>query len=424
MLKKDVVLTNFSRATSSQCQAFRPDTERQLQALEPHCLAKGGGLSYNDSFFNTNHTVIDTKRLNHLLHFDSASGILECQGGVRFADLFLVHPDFIPAIIPGTLHATLAGGIAHDVHGKNNHKQGSLGHHIEWIDLVINDSILRCDPLNHSALFHATIAGLGLTGIISRLGIRLQKAPRCVEVSVQTFKTLEDLTTTMTNTLDTCDFQVAWLDLLNKNPQSLLSQAQFTHTLAPFHPNTYKIPKLPCSFIKPWGMKLFNYLYFHKQTHTKVVHLQDFNNPLDKITHWNRLYGPKGLIQFQGVFSEEAANQTLGYLLEVIRTTKATPTLAVLKLFRKNGAGLLSFCKPGFTLAIDFINNAQAQQAISLMNQYLMTIDGRVYLAKDLFLNSEQFASMNPNFAEFKRVIKDYHCNTRSDLGRRLGIVP
>lgn len=79
---------------------------------------RGSGLSYNDSCFNTNGYVIDSERLNHLIDFDPQTGIVICQGGVPLKDLFLLNPDFIPPVIPGTVHATVAGGIAHDIHGK------------------------------------------------------------------------------------------------------------------------------------------------------------------------------------------------------------------------------------------------------------------------------------------------------------------
>ncbi|HAT8249242.1 TPA: FAD-binding oxidoreductase, partial [Legionella pneumophila] len=109
--------------------------------------------------------------------------------------------------------------------------------------------------------------------------------------------------------------------------------------------------------------------------------------------------------------------------LEIIRTHSATPTLTVLKLFTQPGLGLLSFCRPGFTLAIDFINNPHAKKAISAMNQFIAENDGCVYLAKDLLLNPEQYFTMYENQSKFAQILTKYRCPMRSDLATRLGII-
>jgi decaprenylphospho-beta-D-ribofuranose 2-oxidase len=140
--------------------------------------------------------------------------------------------------------------------------------------------------------------------------------------------------------------------------------------------------------------------------------------------HWNRLYGPKGLIQFQAVFDQEQASDTLDQLMSLIHLHKATPTLSVLKLLKKQGPGLLSFCQPGFTLAIDFIHNKEAIKAITAMNQLISDLKGRIYLAKDLLLSEKQYQTMYPNHEEFSQILNQYKCPMHSDLSKRLGITP
>ncbi len=76
-------------------------------------------------------------------------------------------------------------------------------------------------------------------------------------------------------------------------------------------------------------MKLFNQWYRKGKKAKEEQSLEEFNNPLDQITHWNRLYGPQGLVQFQAVFDPDKAAQTIEELAKLIRTHKATPTLAV-----------------------------------------------------------------------------------------------
>lgn len=427
MRSKKRTLTNFSRA-KSQSFCLRPDSEEQLThylSQNPHqkLLVRGSGLSYNDSCFNTNGSIIDSERLNHFIDFDSQTGIVICQGSVALKDLFLLHPDFIPPVLPGTVHATVAGGIAHDVHGKNNHQEGSFGHHLIGFDLLIADKKIHCNREKNSDLFHATIAGLGLTGIITRATLRLKKASRFILVQNKQFQSITALTESMQTEGIQHDYQVAWLDLLNPIPNAILSLANHC---APFNIKEYKpysIPNSPCSLIRSWNMKLFNQYYFKSKKAEEKLTLEQFNNPLDKLRHWNRLYGPKGLMQFQAVFDSNNAASIIEQLIQLIRKYNATPTLSVLKLFNRSGEGLLSFCKPGFTFAIDFIHNAAAEQAVSAMNQLITQLNGRVYLAKDLLLNEEQYQKMYEHHKQFSETLTHYECTMYSDLATRLGII-
>ncbi len=428
MQRKSKPFSNFSRAVKTTAKSVRPDDEKQLDQIMSaysgsELLVRGNGLSYSDCCVKNKGTIIETTRLNHLLSFDATTGIAVCQGGVTFAELFLLDAKFIPPVLPGTLHATVAGGIANDVHGKNNHNSGTFGHHIEWIDLQVGEQTLRCSQTEHTALFNATIAGLGLTGVIKRVAIRLRNASRFVTKRTEKFTSFSDLLNYMEDEGLQDDYQVAWLDLLNQ-PRAILSLA--THVVSnnksnqiPKHRHT--VPTLPIRFINKTVMKQFNRFYYQQASiDVKYLPLWKFNNPLDAINHWNRLYGKQGLVQFQAVFDAEDANTTLEALLAIIRSHQATPTLAVLKYFTKAGPGLLSFAKPGFTLAIDFIQDQYARLAISKMNQLIADAKGRIYLAKDLILNREQFMAMYTTHDKFSDILTAHNSPMSSDLSKRL----
>ncbi len=432
MKSKNQPFSNISHAINTMANTIRPDKEEQIKDIfskNPNggILARGHGLSYSDCCVNHKKTIVDTTRLNHILSFEPTTGIAVCQGAVTFADLFFIDPHFIPPVLPGTLYATLAGGVANDVHGKNNPHAGSLGHHIEWIELQLGDQSLRCSHLENKALFKATIAGLGLTGIIKRIAIRLCKASRLVTKITEKFTCFPSLLQRMQHEGIQYDYQVAWLDLLNK-PRALLSLG--TH-VAPArneqlnipHKRLYTVPKLPIRIINHHIMTQFNRIYYQQaKTDMQRLPLWQFNNPLDKVNHWNRLYGKNGLLQFQAVFDVANAHATLEALLTIIQSHQATPTLAVLKYFTKTGAGLLSFTEPGFTVSIDFIHNQHARRAIIAMNQLISTLPGKIYLAKDLLLNREQFTAMYPQHDEFCDILAKHNSPMTSDLGKRLGI--
>lgn len=422
-----MTFTNFSKAKYCEAQCLRPDNERELfnyitNTNSASILARGAGLSYSDSSLCNDGSVIDTSRLNHLIEFDPQTALAVCQGGASIKDLFLFHPEFIPPVIPGTVHATVAGGIAHDVHGKNNHLDGSFGHHISWFDLLIHDKIYHCSREENKELFVATLGGLGLTGIIMRVGLKLKNNTRFVHVENKQCDSIKSLTEIMSASGINFDYQVAWIDLLHPEPRALLSLANHCASLKYQEKKTHTVSKVPFGLIKEWNMKLFNKLYFNSTNPSEQLPLEQFNNPLDKIKHWNRLYGPRGLIQFQAVFDQKEAHALIEQLVQIIRSNRATPTLTVLKLFIQSGVGLLSFCRPGFTIAIDFIHNTNAQKAITAMNQLISDVGGRIYLAKDLLLTPEQFYSMYPAHEQWSQIIKHYQSPMQSELSKRLRI--
>jgi FAD/FMN-containing dehydrogenase len=282
--------------------------------------------------------------------------------------------------------------------------------------------MIHCHRQKNQDLFHATIGGLGLTGIITRLAVRLKKRSHCVQVENKSFTALTELLETMKTEGLTSDYQVAWIDLLHQKPRAVLSLAHHCPPMEIIKPKRYSIPYLPCRIIAPWNIKCANHYYYHHKKNNEPRSLTAFNNPLDQMKQWNHLYGPKGLLQFQALFPVEQASAHLDELIKIMRRYDAHPMLSVLKLFTKPGAGLLSFCRPGFSLAIDFINNLKSKQAIIEMNHYISRIEGAIYLAKDLFLSADEYTEMYPKHLLFSQLLKDYNSPMNSDLAQRLGI--
>ncbi|WP_244923630.1 FAD-binding oxidoreductase [Legionella birminghamensis] len=417
---------NFAHNLQTESKCFRPDTEKQIEDLQlsakDSILARGAGTSYNDCCLNDQHSILDTTRLNHFLSFDSVTGLLVCQGGVTFADLFSIDPNFIPPVIPGTLRATLAGGIANDVHGKNNPREAALGQHIEWLELQCQQESVHCSPKENADLFYATIGGLGLTGIIKRVGLKLKKAPQFVKSQNEKFQQWDSLIQRMLELANSADYQAAWLDLLNPE-RSVLSYAHYEQHVDKETYRSHKLPPIPFRLINRVGMKLFNQFYYYRSSsQSQLLPLPVFNNPLDKISNWSGLYGKKGLIQFQAVIDKALIKECLTQCLLISRKYQALPSLAVLKYLSQNGRGLLSFTQPGFTIAIDYVNQPQARQAVMDLNDWVTRHEGKVYLAKDILLTAEQFKIQYPNHDKFIKLLATLPHHPCSDLARRLGI--
>src|SRR5262245_59112149 len=182
---KSVELAGWGRVRRARTLAARAERISDLSAAiaEDHAgglSIYGSGRSYGDSALNANGHSCLTSRLNRILGFDETSGIVEVEPGVTFRqlmDVFLPRGWLFP-VTPGTAFATIAGAVAHDVHGKNHEIDGSFGQHVTEIDLLTPDGAVRTlGPRSRPAWFRATCGGCGLTGIMTRVAFRMRRVP-------------------------------------------------------------------------------------------------------------------------------------------------------------------------------------------------------------------------------------------------------
>ena len=139
-------------------------------------LAYGMGRSYGDVCLNPGGLLWHTTPLDRFIHFDEATGRLQCEAGILLRDIqrLLVPRGWMLPVVPGTQLATLGGAVANDVHGKNHHVAGSFGNHVMEIILARTDgSISILHP--GDARFAATVGGLGLTGVITAVTLQMKR---------------------------------------------------------------------------------------------------------------------------------------------------------------------------------------------------------------------------------------------------------
>ena len=139
-------------------------------------IARGNGRSYGDAALNPDLTL-SMLAMDRMQAFDAENGLLTCESGVLLADVLdtFLPRGWLPRVAPGTKFVTVGGMAAADVHGKNHHRDGSFGAHVESLTLVTADGEIRtCSRTEHADLFRATVGGMGLTGVILSVSFRLK----------------------------------------------------------------------------------------------------------------------------------------------------------------------------------------------------------------------------------------------------------
>ena len=206
---------NYPRQSATVVQ---PTTETAVLAALREArsvLPYGNGRSQGDSCLNEAGLLLDMRRLNHVVAFDQAAGVIRCEAGITLAELLtiLVPRGWFFPVTPGTKYVTVGGAIANDVHGKNHETAATFGNHVRRFSLVrsTGESVV-CSPEENTELWRATIGGLGLTGVITWAEVQLRRLPsQWITEKVIPLRNLEDFFVADTTGFE---YSVAWVDCL------------------------------------------------------------------------------------------------------------------------------------------------------------------------------------------------------------------
>lgn len=429
--------TGWGRTMRAKSPAARPERSADIKKLFENTdgetlLAHGAGRSYGDAALNSGGRSVIMDRMDRFIDFDRVSGKLVAEAGVTFSEVvstFLPQGYMLP-VTPGTGFATLGGGVANDVHGKNHHQTGSLGQHLEWLDLRLpNGSLSRVEP--HTTLFKATLGGVGLTGIIEKICLRLKPVPsNALTVRKRRIQNLDHFLEAFVEEQNRAEYVVGWIDALAKGRhlgRGILEAASASPTgVEQISKKPKRIPiDFPDFALNSLSVRTFNAFYYagvSSRGSERLLPYQTFLFPLDAIHNWNRIYGKRGFHQFQCILPFESATVGLTQMLELIAKSGHGSFLAVIKAMGQSGIGYLSFPRPGYTLALDFPNASGATELISRLERITCDYGGRTYLAKDSTLSPENFRRMYPNLEKYQAVIAEIDPRKRmhSDLARRI----
>jgi FAD/FMN-containing dehydrogenase len=398
-------------------------------------LPYGLGRSYGDSCLNDGNVVLTTRALDKLIDFDPQSGELTCEAGVSLGEIldYCVPQGWFLPVTPGTKFVTVGGAIANDVHGKNHHIAGSFGHYVKRLELLrSSNERLVCDSDHHTDLYHATIGGLGLTGLITWATIRLTRVPgRSVQCEAIKFGALDEFFTLSAESASNYEYIAAWVD--SSASGSRLGRgiflrgnhcAQQPDDASGKPSGSHRLPlDFPQTLLNRWTVRAFNFAYYHKQLLRTRAFRCDYEKllyPLDSLLEWNRLYGKSGFLQYQCLVPEGSQQESIRAILREISQTGIGSWLAVLKVMgNRPSLGLLSFPGPGVTLAIDFPNRGRA--VFSLLDRLDALVEqagGRVYPAKDARMSARSFRTFYPQLEQFRECVDP---KFSSSFWRRVG---
>ena len=393
-----------------------PDLATYNQSILPFAY----GRSYGDSCLNENGIALDVSHLKRFIAFDEQQGLLRCEAGLSLAEILevIVPRGWFLPVTPGTKFISVGGAIANDVHGKNHHVTGTFGCHVTQFELLRSDGTqLLCSPDQNSEMFRATIGGLGLTGLILWAEFRLLSINGpFIDVEHIHYSSLKEFMEIAAASDTDFEYTVAWVDCMDRQGRGIFMRGnhersgRYTAKQLRRKPSLAVPLDMPSLVLNPLSMTAFNTVYYHKQLGKrtrKVVPYDSFFYPLDSVHNWNRMYGKRGFMQYQFVVPFDNGYAVMQEIMERISRSGEGSFLTVLKKFGDTRSpGLLSFPRPGLTLAQDFANNGpRTLRLFNELDQIVIQSGGVVYPAKDARMSPEAFQKYFPQWQTFEQYI-------------------
>ncbi len=442
------LLHGWGRTSPSMARVVTPraveDVVSAITSAGPRgIIARGLGRSYGDPAQNAGGTVVLTTGLARIHAIDAASGLVDVDAGVSLDTLMraaLPHGLWLP-VLPGTRQVTVGGAIAADIHGKAHHVVGSFGNHVRAMTLVTADGAVRelTPDGPESELFWATVAGMGLTGVVVRATLELHPVETAYfRVDTEQVDNLDELMARQSVDDDKYGESVSWFDAVTTGAhlgRGLLTRANHAR-LAELpeklraEPLKFDAPQLltvpdvfPSGLLNRVTGKLFSEVWYRKSPTRAgaIQNITQFLHPLDIVGEWNRGYGPQGFLQYQFVVPPERGDVVRTVLERMIEAGQVS-ALNVLKRFGAGNQAPLSFPMAGWTLCVDMPVRPGLGPLCDELDELVLGAGGRHYLAKESRTTPQAIRRGYPRFDEWRKVRDAVDPDTvfASDMSRRL----
>ena len=443
-------LTGWARTAPTVAEVLRtPDIDVIARAVaragERGVIARGLGRSYGDPAQNAGGLVIDMTALNRIHSIDADTALVDVDAGVSLDQLMRAALPFglwVP-VLPGTRQVTVGGAISNDIHGKNHHTAGNFGNHVVSMELLTADGKVRTLTPDgpDTELFWATVAGIGLTGIILRARIRMTKTESAY------FIVDNDRTADLDETLELISdgsennygYTSAWFDTISTGAKlgrgafgrgSLAKLDELPPKLRA-EPLKFEAPQLltvpdvfPNGLMNKLSLSAIGEFYYRttpKRGRGAIQNITSFYHMLDLVGEWNRGYGSKGFLQYQ--FSTPLnAHEDFRRIITKIANSGHYSALNVFKTMGESNPAPLSYPHPGWLICLDFPIKDGLERLCRELDEEVLSVGGRLYTAKDSRTSAETFHSMYPRIDEWRKVRHsvDPEGVFASDMSRRL----
>ena len=417
----------------------RPDRLRMLNDRnEEFQIPRGAGLSYAPASFGKDKLIRDMCSFDRILEFEESSKIVVVEAGISLKKLLtwsFSKQLFLP-VLPGQPEITVGGCVAANVHGKNPYKDGTFMEQVEWIELshpTLGTKIISRS--NEKKIFNATCGGLGLTGIITKVALKLQKLSS--EIVILSPKKTESLKNTLEimkqHTSD--DLLYSWNmgSTLFNFGKGIVTSGIFSDDSSSKTPQIKERKGmnsndrlLPFSLWNTLSSPIINSINRKIQSSKNIVK-KDVYSALFPFVGTARmfygLYGSNGFNEYQVLIKKKYSVEFIDDLTKLIKSEKPSLTILVMKLF--NGKQkLLHFSDEGLSIILNLKHCNSTLKFLKKLDDIVISYKALPYIVKDSRLTKEVVEQCYPEYHVFKEILNEIDPKRifKSELSERMNL--
>jgi decaprenylphospho-beta-D-ribofuranose 2-oxidase len=385
-------------------------------------------------------------RLNRVLRFAPETQHVTVEAGVSLGALydFLLPKRLYLPIQPGHPQISVGACVACNVHGKNPQRDGTFADVVERLQLFHPaHGIMNLSREENAEVFELTCGGLGLTGVILSVTLRLRDLPApIVEARKVPVRSLGDTLEQVDLLKSQYDFLYTWNDLsvfderLGRGyifcgrfgPAGMGADEPLPEyrTLDPVADAQRSCPR----FFRPSTIPWITRIHFRWQMlqPTEEISLLDVMYPGIRESyflnrHYFRLYGPSGLLAHMVLVPIDGWRAYVKRLERILRSHREPLLVTSIKAFA-GSQRLLHFNGAGFSMHFHVPNSEGGRRLVADMEDLSREFQAVRTIYFDSRLTAAAAKHLFPEYDTFKQRLHRYDPDRTfvSSLSRRLDL--
>ena len=429
---------SFDGTESCSAELHEPDRYRALVAsldTASPCAIRGSGLSYCLASAGDAVRTVSTRHFDRILGFDPQQRLVTVEAGVTVGDLadFALSKGCYFPVLPGYPTITVGGCAAFNVHGKTQHNVGHFSDHVESLTLLHPDhGEIRCSRTENADVFELTLGGMGLTGCIVDMTLRLQPlAGRSVRRIAHAVADVGEAVHLMRDLAGRADALYSWNDLNRRGSRfgtGVVYEERFEADELPgsaeYGPMRLgSVSRRPFAFYGRASSAALNRLFLTRERlrPTTVRSVHDASFPIDGNEVYFALFGKRGLREYQLLVTHDAWPSAAREVRLALTRAAVPATLGSLKLFAGSPRHLW-FRGDGVCLTIDVPAIPAGARLFGELDRIAIEHGALVNVSKDSRLDARTLRRIFPEADVFAQALETFDPKRRFDsaLRRRL----
>ena len=431
-------IRSFDKTEVSRTTLIRPEKYLDLLSLtHPKMIARGAGLSYCNASVSKNGFSVDMSSFNRILDVNLERKNITVEAGMTIGDLnnFVIARGWIMPVLPGYPSITVGGCIAFNVHGKSQHNIGNFKAWVEEFTLFHPlHGEMTCSPHQNHALFELTVGGMGLTGIIISVTLKIKELPGPgLEIKAVKATGFTEAVKIMHENANSFDYIYSWNDLNLKGAsfgKGIVYLERYTKSVSGLnvlrYANRLKAKEKFYNLHSKASIRMMCLGYYCVESikpSIKQIGIANASFPIYGKEIYYHFLGRRGFREYQVLFASSKWESAVEEIKKLIEDVKIAITLGSLKIF-KGDAHHISFAGEGICITIDIPNGEKGLSFFQGLDKIALKYSGTINLSKDSRASTQFVSALFPGYQRFKQQVNEFDLNHTfaSELSQRIGI--